>query len=98
MEHLGIHAFFYMVYCIGGCFAGKLMQRAPNRVVAAVFCQTVGHRPENPTVMYRRSKENWVRDFIKWRRDVSMDTIEKYLHNLYGVQPDFGYRVSRDVM
>src|SRR5437762_5414130 len=47
MDHLGIHEFFYMGYCIGGCFAGKLMQRAPNRVVAAVLCQSVGHRPES---------------------------------------------------
>ena len=85
-----------MGYCIGGCFAGKLMQRAPDRVVAAVFCQSVGHRPENPTVMYRHSKENWVPDFLKRRPDVSMDTIEHYLHNLYAVQPDFLYSVSRD--
>jgi pimeloyl-ACP methyl ester carboxylesterase len=35
MDHLGIREFF----CIGGCFAGKLLQRAPDRVVAAVFCQ-----------------------------------------------------------
>jgi hypothetical protein len=27
---------------------------------------------------------------------VSIDTIEKYLHNLYAVQPDFLYSVSRD--
>src|SRR5256885_16834550 len=45
MDHLGIREFFYMGYCIGGCFAGKLLQRAPDRVVAAVFCQTVRHRP-----------------------------------------------------
>ena len=96
MDHLGIREFFYMGYCIGGCFAGKLLQRAPNRVVAAVFCQSVGHRPENPTVMYRHSKENWVPDFMKGRPDVSMETIEKYLHNLYAVQPDFLYSVSRD--
>jgi len=64
MDHLGIREFFYMGYCIGGCFAGKLMQRAPNRIVAAVFCQSVGHRPENPTVMYRHSKDNWEPDFL----------------------------------
>src|ERR1051325_8817337 len=29
MDHLGIREFFYMGYCIGGCFAGKLLQRAP---------------------------------------------------------------------
>ena len=59
-------------------------------------CQSVGHRPENPTVMYRHSKENWAPDFMKQRPEVSMDTIEKYLHNLYAVQPDFLYSVSRD--
>ena len=98
MDHLGIHEFFYMGYCIGGCFAGKLLQRAPDRVVAAVFCQSVGHRPEDPTVMYRHSQENWVPDFLKRRPDVSRDTLEHYLHNLYAVQPDFLYSVSRDFM
>jgi pimeloyl-ACP methyl ester carboxylesterase len=96
MDHLGIHEFFYTGYCIGGCFAGKLLQRAPNRVVAAVFCQTVGHRPEDPDVMVRHGHENWVPDFRKRRPDVSMDTIEKYFHDLYRVQPDFLYSVSRD--
>jgi len=96
MDHLGIREFFYMGYCIGGCFAGKLMQRAPDRVVAAVFCQTVGHRPEEPTVMYQHSSQNWVPDFMQRRPDVSAGTIEKYLHNLYAAQPDFLYSVSRD--
>jgi hypothetical protein len=30
------------------------------------------------------------------RPDVSTETIEKYLHNLYAVQPDFLYSVLRD--
>src|ERR1700730_19466704 len=46
--------------------------------------------------MYRHSKENWVPDFIKRRPDASTDMIQKYLHNLYAVQPDFLYPVSRD--
>ena len=37
MDHLGIDQFFYMGYCIGGCFAGTLLQRAPDRVAAVVF-------------------------------------------------------------
>jgi len=96
MDHLGIREFFYMGYCIGGCFAGKLLQRAPDRVVAAVFCQTVGHLPQDPRVMYRHGKENWVSDFIKGRPEVSIDMIETYLHNLYAIQPDFLYSVSRE--
>jgi pimeloyl-ACP methyl ester carboxylesterase len=96
MDHLGIREFFYMGYCIGGCFAGKLLQRAPERVVAAVFCQTVGHRPEDPDVMHRHGHENWAPEFRARRPEVTMDAIEKYFHNLYRVRPDFLYSVSRD--
>ena len=96
MDHLGIREFFYMGYCIGGCFAGKLLQRAPQRVVAAVFCQSVGHRPEDPEVMYRHSRDNWLSDFRARRPEVSMDTTEKYFNSLWRQQPDFLYSVSRD--
>jgi hypothetical protein len=37
MDHLGIKRFLFMGYCIGGCFALKLMEQAPDRVVAAVL-------------------------------------------------------------
>jgi hypothetical protein len=47
-------------------------------------------------VMYRHGKENWVTDFVKRRPEVSIDTIEAYLHNLYAAQPDFLYSVPRD--
>jgi pimeloyl-ACP methyl ester carboxylesterase len=50
MDHLGIQEFFFMGYCIGDPFALKLMERAPDRVVAGVLCQPVGHRPEHPDV------------------------------------------------
>ena len=96
MDHLGIRQFFYMGYCIGGCFAGKLLQRAPERVVAAVFCQTVGHRPEDPGVMVRHSEQNWIPGFRERRPDVPAETIEKVQHSLWGVQPDFLYSVPRD--
>ena len=42
------------------------------------------------------ASENWVPDFMKRRPELSSDTIETYLHNLYAVQPDFLYSVSRD--
>jgi pimeloyl-ACP methyl ester carboxylesterase len=32
MDHLGIREFFFMGFCIGGCFALKLMERAPARI------------------------------------------------------------------
>jgi pimeloyl-ACP methyl ester carboxylesterase len=96
MDHLGIQKFFFMGYCIGGPFAMKLMQRAPDRVVAAVLCQPVGHRPENPDVMYKSGKDTWAPALLPHRPDLNMAQVDTYLHNLYRVQPDFVYSVSRD--
>ena len=96
MDHLGIRKFMYFGNCIGGPFGMKLMQRAPDRVVAAVLSQPVGHRPENPDVMYISGRDTWAPEFRKQQPDVSMETIETFLHNLYRVQPDFVYSVSRD--
>lgn len=96
MDHLGIRQFFFMGYCIGGCFALKLMQLAPDRVVAGVLCQTVGHRPENPDVMYNAGRDVWAPELLARRPDLTMATVEAYLHNLYRAQPDFVYSVPRD--
>src|SRR5712672_3989886 len=96
MDHLGIRQFVFFGNCIGGSFALKLIERAPDRVVAAVLSQPIGHRPENPDVMYDSGRDVWAPEFRKRRPDVSMETIEKYLHNLYRVRPDFVYSVSRD--
>jgi pimeloyl-ACP methyl ester carboxylesterase len=96
MDHLGIRQFVFFGNCIGGSFALKLMERAPERVVAAVLSQPIGHRPENPGVMYNSGRDAWAKELLARRQDVSMETIEKYLHNLYRVRPDFVYSVSRD--
>src|ERR1700681_4435317 len=96
MDTLGIRQFFFFGNCIGGPFAMKLMERAPQRVVAAILSQPVGHRPDKADYMYDSGKDVWAKEFLERRPDVSMATIEQYLHNLYRVQPDFVYSVSRD--
>ena len=96
MDHLGIRQFFFFGNCIGGPFAMKLMERAPQRVVAAILSQPVGHKPEKPDYMYNAGRDVWAKELRARRPDVSMETIEKYLHNLYRVRPDFVYSVSRD--
>jgi pimeloyl-ACP methyl ester carboxylesterase len=96
MDHLGIRQFFFFGNCIGGSYALKLMERAPERVVAGVLSQPIGHRPENPDVMWNLSLDVWAKEFRERRPDVSMDTIKQYLHNLYRARPDFVYSVSRE--
>jgi pimeloyl-ACP methyl ester carboxylesterase len=96
MDHLGIRQFAFFGNCIGGPFALKLMERAPQRVVAAILSQPVGHKPDKPDFMYDSGRDVWAKEFLGRRPDVSMATIEQYLHNLYRVRPDFVYSVSRD--
>jgi pimeloyl-ACP methyl ester carboxylesterase len=96
MDHLDINKFAFFGNCIGGPFAMKLMERAPQRIAAAILSQPVGHHPANPDYMYDAGKTVWAKELRERRPDVSMETIEKYLHNLYRVRPDFVYSVSRD--
>jgi pimeloyl-ACP methyl ester carboxylesterase len=96
LDHLGIRQFVFFGNCIGGSFALKLMERAPERMVAAVLSQPIGHRSENPDVMYKSGTDVWAKELRERRPDVSMEPIEKYLHNLYRARPDFVYSVSRE--
>ena len=74
----------------------KLMERVPRRIAAAILSQPVGHNPANPDYMYDAGKTVWAKELRERRPDVSMEAIEKYLHNLYRARPDFVYSVSRD--
>jgi pimeloyl-ACP methyl ester carboxylesterase len=96
LDHLGVRQFFFFGNCIGGSFALKLMERAPDRIVAGVLSQPIGHRPENPEVMYNSGREAWGKELRGRRPDVSQETIDRHLHNLYLVRPDFVYSVSRE--
>src|ERR1700719_618279 len=57
MDHLGIRQFFFFGNCIGGSVALKLIERAPDRVVAGILSQPIGHRPEKPGVMYDSGRD-----------------------------------------
>ena len=96
MDHLGIGAFLYMGYCIGGSFAMKLIERAPERVRAAVLCQTIGHRPEKPDVMWDSGLSGWAPDFMARNPGVGEDEVRAYLDALYRRPADFLYSVSRE--
>src|SRR5438309_11283644 len=54
MDHLRINKLMVMGFCIGGPFIWNLLERAPDRVVAAGLAQPVGFRPGTPTLLYGR--------------------------------------------
>src|SRR5262249_40430652 len=58
--------------------------------------QPVGHHAQHPDYMYNAGTTVWGKELRERRPDVSAETIEKYLHNLYRVRPEFVYSVPRD--
>jgi pimeloyl-ACP methyl ester carboxylesterase len=84
-------------YCIGGPFIWKLVQRAPERIVAAVVSQPVGFRKEsNP--MYDNSMHTWAPALLEQRPDLTMDMIDTFLTRMYVTNADFVFSVPRDVV
>src|SRR5438105_13210929 len=59
MDHLGIRQFLVMGFCIGGPFIWNLLQRAGDRIVAAVPAQPSGYRPELPDLSYTNHMQGW---------------------------------------
>ena len=59
MDHLRIDKFMVLGFCIGGPFIWNLLERAPNRVVAAVLAQPSGSRPEMRDLFYENNIKGW---------------------------------------
>src|SRR6186713_595917 len=96
MDHLKIDKFMVIGFCIGGPFIWNLLERAPNRVVAAVLAQPSGSRPEARDLFYDNNMMGWGPELVKRRPDVSMDTVQKFLTKMYRTNPDFVFTVTRD--
>jgi pimeloyl-ACP methyl ester carboxylesterase len=96
MDHLGIDRFMVMGFCIGGPFIWNLLERAPNRVVAAVLAQPSGSRPEMRDLFYENNMKGWGPELVKRRPEISMDMVDRFLTNMYRTNADFVFTVTRD--
>ena len=96
MDHLGIGEFMVLGFCIGGPFIWNLLERAPNRVVAAVLAQPSGSRPEARDLFYETNMKGWGPEFVKRHPEITMETVEKFLTKMYRNNPDFVFTVTRD--
>jgi pimeloyl-ACP methyl ester carboxylesterase len=85
-----------MGFCIGGPFIWNLLQRASDRVVAAVLAQPSGFRPELPTLSYDNNMKGWGPALSARRPDIMMDMVRDFLTNMYTKRADFVYTVTRD--
>ncbi len=96
MDHLGIRQFMVLGFCIGGPFIWNLLQRAGDRIVAAVPTQPSGFRPEMPTLSYDNNMKGWGLELCARRPDITMAMVDTFLTNMYSARADFVYTVSRD--
>jgi pimeloyl-ACP methyl ester carboxylesterase len=96
MDHLGIEKFMVLGFCIGGPFIWNLLQRAPDRIVAAVLAQPVGFRPDMPNVMYDSGMTGWGPELIKNRPEVTMEMVDTFLTKMFRTDADFVFTVTRD--
>ena len=96
MDHLRIDKFMVLGFCIGGPFIWNLLERAPNRVVAAVLAQPSGSRPEMRDLFYDNNIKGWGPELIKRRPDITMETVDKFLTKMYRTNADFVFTVTRD--
>ena len=96
MDHLGIKRFMVMGFCIGGPFIWNLLERAPDRVVAAVLAQPSGSRPELPDLFYNNNIKGWAPGLTASRPDITMAMVDAFLKKMYGSNPDFVFTVTRE--
>ena len=96
MDHLGIGKFLVLGFCIGGPFIWNMLQRAGDRVIAAIPAQPSGWRPEMPTLSYDNNMKTWGPDLCASRPDITMDKVDAFLTNMYRKRADFVYTATRD--
>lgn len=96
MDHLGIERFLVIGFCIGGPFIWKMLQTAPERVVAAVPATPSGFRPEVPDLFYRNNMKKWAPGLCEKRPDVTMEMCSDFLKKMYLECNDFVFSVTRD--
>jgi len=96
MDHLGIDKFMVLGFCIGGPFIWNLLERAPNRVVAAVLAQPSGSRPDQRDLFYDNNMKGWGPALTARRSDVTTEMVDRFLTRMYRTNPDFVFTVTRD--
>jgi pimeloyl-ACP methyl ester carboxylesterase len=95
MDHLGIDKFAVLGFCVGGPIIWNLLERAPDRVVAAVLAQPSGFRPEEPDRSYEGNMSGWGPELVRRRPDISMEMVDAFLTKMYR-NVDFVYSATRD--
>jgi pimeloyl-ACP methyl ester carboxylesterase len=94
LDALGIDKALMAGCCIGCTFILKLVERAPERVVAGVLMQPIGPDPNEPGYFGPRMWTPWGENLVESGANVDMATVDAFGHGLF--DSDFVFSVSRD--
>ena len=96
LDHLGIEKTLALGCCIGCSFIFKLVERQPERIVAGVLEQPIGHDDTNPGAFGPETWTPWGRELADKRGDVNMDAVEAFGHAMF--DGGFVFSASRDFL
>ena len=93
LDHLGIEKVHLLGGCIGGPYSFGVIERAPERVAAAVLQQSIGNDGNNRELFFAMF-DQWADDLRPKMPEVSGEAWESFRANMFD-QP-FLYNVSRE--
>jgi pimeloyl-ACP methyl ester carboxylesterase len=96
LDHLGIDRALMAGCCIGCSFIFKLVEQAPERVVAGVLMQPIGHDETNEGAFGPDTWNPWGKSLIEGGAKFDMETVEAFGHALF--DSGFVFSVSRDFL
>ena len=88
MDQLGVREFFFMGYCIGGPFALKADRAGPS-ACRGRRAMPAGWAPSGEPGRHVQLGPGCLGSRTIRPAALNMAIVEKYLHNLYRVRPDF---------
>ena len=77
-------------------FVWNLLERASERIPAAVLAQPSGFDPEIPDFFYENNMSGWGPELSARRAEVTMTMVEAFLKKMYRSDADFVFTVTRD--
>jgi pimeloyl-ACP methyl ester carboxylesterase len=96
LNHLGVDQALVIGCCIGCSFIFKLLERAPERIVAGVLMQPIGHDETNHGAFSAETWTPWGQNLIDRAAPFGMDTVDAFGHGLF--DSGFVFSVSRDFL
>jgi pimeloyl-ACP methyl ester carboxylesterase len=93
LDHLDVERFHTIGCCIGGSFALKLIEQAPERVLTAVLQQPIGIAEGNRQ-LYEQMWRTWGTRLAEERSDIDPQSVETFGTRMW--ERDFVVSVTRD--